>query len=264
MGEQQGTRIFPKKGILSCCTTVLCVKFDFINKLSFSAIKLSDYVHLDIVDPETAHEAGNDGETINVKSSDNLEFMNNSVEIKLEPDHYSKVDRVRFSKVKHAAGKDDTKKTENSLTQESQLQDDIGEWYLSWLFLRSLTLELTLVRSANCYDTVYCTLPIISSIWYPNTEISNNTSNTKRSVWSDIQTPRSNISNTKGVFQSISKHQDPLWLLKALICNVSTREGLFNPISNIIRSGYFSLPYSEWWLIRIRAAVGGGYGILLT
>ncbi|KAM7438945.1 hypothetical protein ABFA07_011646 [Porites harrisoni] len=84
-----------------------------------------DYVHLDIVDPETAHEAGNDGETINVKSSDNLEFMNNSVEIKLEPDHYSKVDRVRFSKVKHAAGKDDTKKTENSLTQESQLQDDI-------------------------------------------------------------------------------------------------------------------------------------------
>ena len=127
LGKQQGTWIFPNKGTLSCCPTVLCVKFDFINKLSFSAIKLSDYVHLDIVDPETAHEAGNDGETINVKSSDNLEFMNNSVEIKLEPDHYSKMDRVRFSKVKHAAGKDDTKKTENSLTQESQLQDDIGE-----------------------------------------------------------------------------------------------------------------------------------------
>lgn len=103
------------------------MKFDLINKLSFSAIKFSDYVHLDIVDPETAHEAANDGETINVKSSDNLDFMNNSVEIKLEPDHYSKVDRVRFSKVKHAAGKDDTRKTENSLTQESQLQDDIGE-----------------------------------------------------------------------------------------------------------------------------------------
>lgn len=31
----------------------------------------------------------------------------------------------------------------------------------------------------------------------------------------------------EGAFQSISKHQKPLWLLKALICNVSTREGFF-------------------------------------
>ena len=39
--------------------------------------------------------------------------------------------------------------------------------------------------------------------------------------------PEVTYQTLEGVFQSISKHQEPLWLLKALICNVSTREGFF-------------------------------------
>ena len=66
-----------------------------------------------------------DGETVSVLSTDNLEFMSSSVELKTEPDHYSKVEKVKYSKGKHAAGKDDTTKTENSLTPDSP--DAIGE-----------------------------------------------------------------------------------------------------------------------------------------
>ena len=66
-----------------------------------------------------------DGETVSVLSTDNLEFMSSSVELKTEPDHYSEVEKVKYSKGKNAASKDGTKKTENSATQDSQ--DDIGE-----------------------------------------------------------------------------------------------------------------------------------------
>jgi len=83
------------------------------------------FVHLEFVDPAAGHGTGQDGETLSVLSSDNLEFMNSSVELKADHDHYSKVDRVKYTKGKHTPTKDDTKKTENSLTQDGQVQDDI-------------------------------------------------------------------------------------------------------------------------------------------
>ena len=84
-------------------------------------------MHLEFVDPEAGHGTGQDGETLSVLSSNNLEFMKSSVELKADHDHYSKVDRVKYTKGKHTPTKDDTKKAENSLTQDGQVQDDIGE-----------------------------------------------------------------------------------------------------------------------------------------
>ncbi|XP_068752478.1 1-phosphatidylinositol 3-phosphate 5-kinase-like isoform X2 [Montipora capricornis] len=84
------------------------------------------YVQLDIVDPESYYGTGLDGESISVQSTDNLAFMNVSVELKTDPDHYSKVDsKVKYTKCKLGAGKDDTKRTESSSTQEVQGLDDI-------------------------------------------------------------------------------------------------------------------------------------------
>ena len=53
--------------------------------------------------------------------------MNVSVELKTEPDHYSKVDsKVKYTKSKLGAGKDDTKRIESSSAHEVQGPDDIG------------------------------------------------------------------------------------------------------------------------------------------
>lgn len=88
---------------------------------------LAGFVHLDLIDPEAAHGTGCDEESLSVLSSDNLEFMSNSLELKTDPDHYSKVDKVKYTKIKQSATKDDTKKTEGSAAQDWQGQDDIGE-----------------------------------------------------------------------------------------------------------------------------------------
>ncbi|KAL9957912.1 hypothetical protein ACROYT_G034867 [Oculina patagonica] len=90
------------------------------------------YVHLDIVNPETGYGTGQDGETAS-GISERLEFMNNSQEFRAEPDSQSahhnkhkKVERVTFSKMKHAAGqKEDAKKVENGAAQDNPAQDDI-------------------------------------------------------------------------------------------------------------------------------------------
>ena len=89
----------------------------------YFSIVLAGFVHLDLVDPE----AGRDEESLAVLSSDRLEFMSNSLELKTDPDHYSKVDKVKYTKIKQSVAKDDTKKTEESAAQDWQGQDDIGE-----------------------------------------------------------------------------------------------------------------------------------------
>lgn len=87
-------------------------------------------MHLDIVEPQVGHRVGQDGDTTTLLSSDKLEFMS-SVEVKAEPDiqsaHHSKVEKVKYTKTKHTAGKDELKKTENWFAQDGQVQDDIGE-----------------------------------------------------------------------------------------------------------------------------------------
>ena len=103
------------------------VTFSFIYIFVFKLAGHSGYVHLDIVDPEAGLGTGQDGEPIIEQSSDKLEFMNHSVELKTEPEDYSKIDKVKYSKMKHTAGKDDNKRTENSSAQDGQVQDDIGE-----------------------------------------------------------------------------------------------------------------------------------------
>ena len=93
----------------------------------FFQIGHSGYVHLDIMDPEAGLGTGQDGETFIEFSSDNLDFMNHSVELKTEPEDYSKIEKVKYSKVKQTTGKDDSKRTENNSAQDGQVQDDIGE-----------------------------------------------------------------------------------------------------------------------------------------
>lgn len=83
--------------------------------------------------PDTEYGTGQDGETASV-FSEKLEFMSSTQESRTEPDSqsahhskHSKAEKVVYSKVKHtAAQKEDTKKVENIPTQDTPVQDDIG------------------------------------------------------------------------------------------------------------------------------------------
>ena len=82
---------------------------------------------MDIVDPQTYCGTGLDGESISILSSDNLDFMNASTEIKSVPDHCDKVEsKTNYTKGKLGSGKDDAKRTASSPAQEGQALDDIG------------------------------------------------------------------------------------------------------------------------------------------
>lgn len=84
------------------------------------------YVQLDFVDPEAYHGTELDKESVNMLSSDKMSFMNVSVELKTENDHFSKVDnKVKNTKTKQSNGNQDSKRTESSSAQEGQMTDDI-------------------------------------------------------------------------------------------------------------------------------------------
>ena len=79
------------------------------------------------MDPEAYHGTELDKESVNMLSSDKMSFMNVSVELKTENDHFSKVDnKVKNTKTKQSNGNQDSKRTESSSAQEGQMTDDIG------------------------------------------------------------------------------------------------------------------------------------------